>query len=338
MTAAPRERSRASSAAQEKNGTREQITLNGMELSRAYFQEYGGPLLEREFPQYKERVAAGLVGEGSECLGFDDGFSRDHDFGPGFCLWLPEELYSSIGKELQSAYDRLPKTYKGQTRIETPQGQGRVGPMTIEGFYQKFTGRPHGPESNLEWLRVPESFLATATNGQVFYDGEGTFTSIRGRLLGFYPKDVMKKKLAAKLVTMAQSGQYNYGRCGARGDAGAAYFACGEFIKAALGVIFLLNQIYMPFYKWAFRRAEACQVLRPAVDKLRALAGMSETKETFSSKAQRIEEICLDVGQCLRETGHTTSRDGFLAAHGEEIFGSIEDPQLRRVPILMETF
>lgn len=34
-------------------------------------------------------------------------------------------------------------------------------------------------------------------------------------LLEFYPEDVLKKKLAAKLVTMAQSGPYNYGRCGA---------------------------------------------------------------------------------------------------------------------------
>lgn len=188
--------------------------------------------------------------------------------------------------------------------------------MTIEGFYKKFTGLPYGPESNLEWLRIPESFLATATNGQILYDGEGTFTSIRERLLRFYPEDVAKKKLAAKLVTMAQSGQYNYSRCAKREDAGAAYFACSEFIKAALGVIFLLNRICRPFYKWAFRRAEDCQILRSAVDKLKALAGMSEAKENFSSKEQRIEEICLETRDYLREAGYADSEDGFLAALG----------------------
>lgn len=316
---------------------KEQEPLKGMALAKAYFQEYGEPLLNQGFSQYKGEMAAGLVGEGSECLGFDDEISRDHDFGPGFCIWLPEELYSRIGQQLQEAYHQLPRTYKGQTRMETEQGKGRVGPMTIEGFYQKFTGRPYGPEHHLEWLRIPESFLATATNGQVFYDGKGTFTKVRQRLLQFYPKDVAKKKLAAKLVVMAQSGQYNYIRCAKRQDAGAAYFACGEFIKSALGVIFLLNRIYMPFYKWAFRRAEDCRVLRPAADKLKDLAAISDTQETFRSKAERIEEICLDVRDYLRESGYSSSKESFLAAHGEEIFAGIEDPQLKSIPILMET-
>jgi len=54
--------------------------MKGMELAKAYFEEYGIQMIEGQFGEYKGKIAAGLVGEGSECLGFDDEFSQDHDF------------------------------------------------------------------------------------------------------------------------------------------------------------------------------------------------------------------------------------------------------------------
>ena len=55
--------------------------MKGLELSRAYYEEYGKPMIDTQLAQYKPYLAAGLVGEGSECLGFDDELSTDHDFG-----------------------------------------------------------------------------------------------------------------------------------------------------------------------------------------------------------------------------------------------------------------
>ena len=60
--------------------------MKGIELSRRFFEEYGRKMIEDEFGEQKERICAGLVGHGSECFGFDDELSRDHDFTPGFCL------------------------------------------------------------------------------------------------------------------------------------------------------------------------------------------------------------------------------------------------------------
>ena len=54
--------------------------MKGLELSRAYYEEYGKPMIDTQLAQYKPYLAAGLVGEGSECLGFDDELSTDHDF------------------------------------------------------------------------------------------------------------------------------------------------------------------------------------------------------------------------------------------------------------------
>ena len=95
--------------------------MKGMELAKAYFEEYGIQMIEGQFGEYKGKIAAGLVGEGSECLGFDDEFSQDHDFGPGFCIWLPQQVYEQIGSAMQQAYDTLPQSFRGHMRMQTPQ-------------------------------------------------------------------------------------------------------------------------------------------------------------------------------------------------------------------------
>lgn len=276
------------------------------------------------------------MGEGSECFGFDDEFSQDHDFGPGFCIWLPEQTYQKVGAQMQQAYEGLPRTYKGYTRIPTAQGGGRVGVFSIESFYSKYTGLSGAPKDNLEWFRIPERFLATATNGQVFCDYQGTFSQIRSSLQSFYPQDVLKKKLAARTVIMAQSGQYNYPRCMKRGELHAAYLACGEFVRAALSAIYLLNEQYMPFYKWAFRGAERLNVLQGAFHDLKELALLSDSMENRSKKEWLIENICIETGRELNLRGFTRTTDSFLQSHGEELMTGICDTRLKNLHIMAD--
>jgi hypothetical protein len=71
--------------------------MQGLEIAEKYFWKYGAPLIDQKFNQYKGRIAAGLVGDGSDCYGFDDEISQDHDWGPGFCLWLNKTDYAAIG-------------------------------------------------------------------------------------------------------------------------------------------------------------------------------------------------------------------------------------------------
>ena len=52
--------------------------MQGLELAKRYYEKVGRPMLERDFPELLPRLAAGLVGEGSECLGFDDAISQSH--------------------------------------------------------------------------------------------------------------------------------------------------------------------------------------------------------------------------------------------------------------------
>ncbi len=310
--------------------------MKGMELSRAYFEEYGRPMIDTQLAQYRSQIAAGLVGEGSECLGFDDEISTDHDFGPAFCLWVPEQLYQQAGVELQRAYDRLPATWQGYTRITSAQGGGRVGVIPIEGFYRKFTGLSHAPQDNMEWFRIPERFLATATNGEVFVDHLGVFSQIRAALKGFYPEDVLKKKLAARCAVMAQAGQYNYGRCMKRGDSQAAYLACAEFVRTAMSAIYLLNEAYIPYYKWMFRGAAHFTVLQDAVQLLAELTQITDRPENGARKEQMIERICISTGNELNRRGFTRSTEAFLQAQGEELMRGIRDARLKDLHIMVD--
>ena len=80
--------------------------MKGLELSEKFYIEYGEPMLHNLFPEIEQHIAVGLLGSGSECFGFDDNISTDHDFEPGFCLLLPDEdiIDRGVAFALERAY------------------------------------------------------------------------------------------------------------------------------------------------------------------------------------------------------------------------------------------
>lgn len=129
------ERAQREDSMEEKATTKEPMT--GLALCRAYYEEYGKPMIHEKFATYEDKIAVGLCGEGSDCFGYDDEVSRDHDWGPGFAMWMNIEVYEEIGKELQKAYEELPKEFMGFSRVSTKRAGGRVGACTIAGFFHR---------------------------------------------------------------------------------------------------------------------------------------------------------------------------------------------------------
>ena len=227
-------------------------TVRGLELSRKFYEECGKKLIASELADLEGQIAAGLVGEGSECVGFDDDISRDHDWGPAFCLWLPEDLLVANAERIEKALSGLPESFEGfRGRMKPEERMGRVGPMPIEGFYRRFLNVPSCPKTLGEWRAIPEHYLAVATNGMVFCDPLGKFSAIREELLRFYPEDLRLKKIAARCVAAAQAGQYNLPRMMARHSYTAVSICSARFTEAVISMLYLLNKKYMPFYKWA---------------------------------------------------------------------------------------
>ena len=303
------------------------MQMKGLELCRSYYYEVGKPELERLFPEEMGRAAVGLSGQGSDCLGLEDEVSRDHDFGPGFCIWLSDEDYDKKGAAMQRVYDILPKEYMGFERKDSHKGALRVGVMRTKDFYRYYIGCPGVPDTLMRWLRIQEHFLATCTSGEVFEDGLGEFTRVREGLLPCYPEDVRLKKLAARAATMAQSGQYNYPRLMRRGDPSGARLALAEFLNAALSMLYLLNFRYEPFYKWQFAGAQGLVAMSDALPYLREIACLS-TRRDAGQIASHIENVAGAAIRELKLQGLTEAQGDYLEPHAYSIMSKIEDPEL----------
>ena len=310
--------------------------MNGLELSKAFFAEFGMPMLEREFPDQLPLLAAGLFGSGSECYGYDDSVSRDHDFEPGFCLFLPDESIVSRRTAflLERAYAKLPREYHGVRReILAPVGGPRRGVLRISEFFSGKVGSPDGVLSLDQWLAVPENALAEATNGLVYYDAYGLVTEIRKRL-SVFPEDVFRKRLAGNLLLMAQSGQYNYRRCLSHGELAAAQLAVVEFVDSAMSAIFLLNRKYQPFYKWRFRAFRELPLLSDLADTFAFLLCSGNEGLMQAEKETMISEISRAVCSLLCEQELIGTPDPDLEMQAYEVNNRIQDPNLRNSHIL----
>lgn len=305
--------------------------MKGLQLAEEYCRAVGMPVLSIAFPELFGRMAFGLAGDGSECFGFDDEISRDHDWGPGFCVWLDEEDYSRFGAAVQAVYDNLPKEYLGfPARHEIPGGGKRVGCLCTQQWIFRYTGTTMGPHSLEEWRKIPENFLAVAVNGALFSDPVGTLTAVRQHLARGYPEDLRLKKLAARTAVMAQAGQYNYVRCLRRGEPVAAQLALDEFMRATISMAYLLERKYVPFYKWAHRGLYGLKWCPQLPGQLILLCSNATQEE----KAAEVEAICTDVAEELHRQGLVKSPATFLLDLCPELVSHIKNSGLRQMHIM----
>ncbi len=306
--------------------------MQGLTLAREFYQ-ICRPVLWQEIPDIMAGAAVGLAGEGSECFGCDDAASRDHDFGPAFCLWLPKADLQREAPRIEAALGRLPAHFGGFASRLAPAGRlGRVGPLAIEDFYAFFTGLPELPTTWQQWLAIPEYQLAACTNGEVFEDGAGEFTRRRKELLAGYPRDVRLKKMAARCMVMAQ---YNLPRSLQRGDGPAAMLCLARFAEAALSLTYLCNDRYMPFYKWATRLAASLPVLGSEVTQTMNRLAATPLRGAEDMEAARVvEDFCAAVARHLRHVGLSEETGDWLWAHGPHIMRHVREPGLLRMDML----
>jgi hypothetical protein len=310
--------------------------MKGIELCEQFYKQYGAPMLRGSFENIEHLLAVGIVGSGSECFGYDDEISQDHDFEPGFCIFLPSEDVIDRKTEfaLERAYAKLPKEFMGYKRSPlSPVGGNRHGVMRTSEFFKSKTGTSDGRIAIRDWFYLPEQSIAEATNGKIFFDGLGEVTSIRERL-SYMPEDVRLKKLAGHILTMGQTGQYNYSRCVCRGECAAAQLALSEFVKSALSVTFLLNKRYIPYYKWSFHALRELPTLSNLYEPLEYLLSSGNGESEVQKKKQTVESICESIIEELCCQALSEQNGTAIEAYAYAVNNKINDGEIRNLHIL----
>jgi hypothetical protein len=250
--------------------------MQGLELCERFYREAVLPLIEHRTPQLVGRHAAGLIGYGSDVLGYDDDLSRDHEWGPRGLIWLQETDYARYARELDRVLaEELPLAYRGystrfvedpalEVLVPAPSGQpGRhhVVITTVCRYLHVRLGLRSLPPSTIEWLCIPEQKLLEWTGGSIFCDPVGEITRAR-RELAYLPDAVWRFKL---LYAWERIGHVDVVALNAlRGDTLSARLNLARLVEGIVHLVYLLNRRYRPGTpKWLSR----------AFDQLPRLAG-----------------------------------------------------------------
>lgn len=289
----------------------------GLTLCQEFYKNNGIAMIRTHFPHHEHLIAVGLVGQGSECFGYDDEISQDHDSGLGFSMWLTEEVYEEIGESLQEKYEELLAKFPNEARVDSS-GERRTGVFKISEFYANTLEMDQPPVTDEQWLALEESKLAEATNGSVFRDDLGVFSRIRQQLLNYYPAEVYLKKLVKAVHLVSQTGQYNFQRALKRGDEKTASLTLHRFSDSVTELVFLLQRTYAPYYKWVNKK----------MSQLKTLSTLGEDcyqiQKSFATGGEvipQVEEVVAKIITELHNQGFIQSivEGNFLDAYCGEI-------------------
>ncbi len=304
----------------------------GLAICKRYYEAFGAPMIHKNFPEYESRIAVGLLGKGSDCFGYDDATSRDHDWGPGFLMWVTRDTYVAIGEALEEAYNALPAEFEGFGRGTRVSKSKRRGVVILEDFFENLLEIPVSSLSEIDVDNplIPEYGLAAAVNGEVFRDDEGILTALRTRLKAGYGESMRYRKFAEDVARFSQTGQYNYHRMLSRGDVMTADLMLAHFLEQAMRLYHHICGAYVPHDKWLVRSTkelpggtellEHLETLRRGLGDNRTVESDGAWEDMESKKTlEQIEELGAFLAMELYRAGYISDIDPYLDHHVEEL-------------------
>ena len=162
--------------------------------------------------------------------------------------------------------------------------------MILEDFVEHLIYTKYLPVTDNDWLVLPETGLAALNNGEIWLEGDGRLADIRKKLKR-YPASVRRKKIVQSLHLVRQMGLYNYFRMKERGENIAAQISLAGYMENVMKVVYYLNNVYPPLYKWLHRGMKNFPKLAEIMDILNALYDHQEDDSTVKGIMQVVEQL-----------------------------------------------
>lgn len=331
--------------------------MPGLELSRVFYSEAVAPILDARLPGLV--YGAGLLGTGSEVLGFDTPRSTDHWWGPRVTIFLAERTYSeALAEHIRSILaDELPFEVRGY-----PTHMQVIDPVRHTVFMQATTTRPlnhlahvttvarfcHGylgvdplarPLTPAEWCAIPEQHLRTIASGGIWHDGTSELSRLRAELR-WYPHDVWLYLLAAQWRRIGQEEAFP-GRCAEVDDELGSRVIAARLVREIMHLAFLMERQFMAYSKWlgtAFARLECAARLMPHLNGALGATDWRTREQHLSAAYESVAAMHNLLGITEPVDAHVSPFHGrpFMVIHAdafaEALYARIRDEGVLHLP------
>jgi hypothetical protein len=288
--------------------------IGGKALCRRFFQEAAQPILMRHFPDLA--YTAGLLGYGSDVLGYDDEVSTDHMWGPRFYLFLREEDVAFRQEILEALSRELPPTFLGYSvHFSEPDPndngvrhaqvieKGPVSPLifleTADSFLTDYLGCADFMHlTGADWLSFSEHKLLALQCGEFYEDKLGMAEKLRR--ISAYPPDVQRYLIASQWSLIGEE-QAFVKRASSRGDEIGSRLVCARIADRLMRLCCLYAGRFAPYSKW-YGTAFAALDTDPAVKA--AIAAALAAMDPLERENRLIEAQSL-VGHIHNAAGFT---------------------------------
>lgn len=257
--------------------------ISARALSQGFHDEIIRPLLTN-IP-----YAAGLLGWGSDVLGYDTARSMDHGWGPRLHIFVDAH---EVGRITQTIDEALPAQYQGHAvrfGWDTQAPIHHITVTTVDAWLKEHLGVLNGRHLSLQdWLVTPQQKLLGVVAGQVYAD-DGRLQVVRDELR-WYPDDLWLWMIACQWSRIAQEETFVQ-RTAEVGDDLGSRIVAARMARDLMRLALLLDRTYAPYTKWlgtAFSRLGHPDGLDRDLEEALAAGTLPERERALTSAYRKV--------------------------------------------------